>query len=345
MAFRRRHPRLLPNVIDEPSVFDYRPQHQSTCGLNFNEPAGDGSIFGPSWWRSDAFVTGYSRGKLYRTKLVNTASGYVGQNQLLASLTMLPADACVAPGRSLVIAAHSGGPDWGSGPSGTGKLFKVTRLASEAPAPSLVWAAGPQEVRIAFDRPVDSYNLKGLAARAAIEGGEFVAAGDRLETFRPGYAAVEHQQSAPRFAVDIEGIQLTADRRTLILSTAPHFAAVNYAIALRDVRPSPGAAAIAHELPQLPDMDLQYDLNGVEATWEPQVGEKSNGWLPHVDLDVSRAFTTSSAWHDEFWQQLEQTGHSAIAYRAEPAIDASASRANWLDHRLPIARRGSHAHF
>src|SRR2546428_1506468 len=37
-GFPPRHPKHLPNVIDEPSVFDYAPQHQSTCGLCFNEP-------------------------------------------------------------------------------------------------------------------------------------------------------------------------------------------------------------------------------------------------------------------------------------------------------------------
>ena len=37
-GFPARHPKYLPNVIDEPSTFDYSPQHQSTCGLNFNEP-------------------------------------------------------------------------------------------------------------------------------------------------------------------------------------------------------------------------------------------------------------------------------------------------------------------
>jgi putative heme-binding domain-containing protein len=307
-GFPPRHPRYLPNVIDEPSVFDYRPQHQSTCGLNFNEPAHDGSIFGPKWWRSDAFVTGYSRGKLYRTKLIKTASGYVAQNQLLATLTMLPTDACVAPGGSLVVAVHGGGPDWGSGPSGAGKLFKITRLGAETPVPALVWANGPQEVRITFDRPIDSYNLKGMASRVAIEGGDFVAAGDRLETVRPGYAAVEHQQNAPRFPVDIEGIQLASDGRTLILSTAPQFAALNYVVVMRDVQPSRAARAAEQEVPQLPDVDLQYGLTGVEAAWSPRSGEKSFGWLPHLDLDVSRAFTVASLPHDEFWRRLDQAG-------------------------------------
>src|SRR5206468_702916 len=63
-GFPPRHPKYLPEVIDEPSVFDYAPQHQSTCGLHFNEPAKPGgSTFGPDWWRGDALVAGESRGK------------------------------------------------------------------------------------------------------------------------------------------------------------------------------------------------------------------------------------------------------------------------------------------
>ena len=67
-GFPARHPTYVPNVIDEPSTFDYAPQHQSTCGFNFNEPVrADGPTFGPAAWAGDAIVTGYSRGKLYRT--------------------------------------------------------------------------------------------------------------------------------------------------------------------------------------------------------------------------------------------------------------------------------------
>src|SRR5690606_34520929 len=173
-GFPPRHQRHLPNVIDEPSIFDYRPQHQCATGLNFNEPATDGTIFGPEWWQSDALVTGYSRGKLYRTKLAQTSAGYVGQNQIIGATNMLPADACVAPARSLVIAVHSGGRDWGSGPSGEGKLYKVTyEDRDDAPIPSLIWAESPREARIAFDRPIDPAMLKDLAKRISIDGGEF----------------------------------------------------------------------------------------------------------------------------------------------------------------------------
>ena len=60
-------------MIDEPSTFDYGPQHQSTCGLSFNEPVkAGGPTFGPAAWAGDAIVTGDSRGKLYRTQLVKT---------------------------------------------------------------------------------------------------------------------------------------------------------------------------------------------------------------------------------------------------------------------------------
>src|SRR5690606_911558 len=121
-GFPARHPRFLPNVIDEPSVFDYRPQHQSTCGLNFNEPVNGGPTFGPDFWKEDVIVSGYSRAKLYRTKLVKTDAGYVAQNQMFACLNMLTADACVSPEGALVVAAHTGLPDWGTGAKGQGKL-------------------------------------------------------------------------------------------------------------------------------------------------------------------------------------------------------------------------------
>jgi glucose/arabinose dehydrogenase len=94
-GFPPRHPRYLPDVIDEPSTFDYAPQHQSTCGLQFNEPVNGGLTFGPASWRGDAFVTGYSRGKIWRTKLVKTASGYVAQNNLFATLTNMTVDVCL----------------------------------------------------------------------------------------------------------------------------------------------------------------------------------------------------------------------------------------------------------
>ncbi len=38
-GFPPRHPKWLPHVIAEPSVWDYAPQHQSVCGFRFNGPS------------------------------------------------------------------------------------------------------------------------------------------------------------------------------------------------------------------------------------------------------------------------------------------------------------------
>src|SRR5207302_8762054 len=129
-----------PGVIDEPSVFDYKPQHQSTCGLTFDELVGGRPTFGPAWWAGDAIVCGYSRGKLFRTKLVKTPSGYVAQTALLAVLNRLAVDSCVSPDGALVVATHSGQPDWGTGPDGPGTLYKIAYADRDHPQPVVAWA-------------------------------------------------------------------------------------------------------------------------------------------------------------------------------------------------------------
>jgi putative heme-binding domain-containing protein len=334
-GFPPRHPRHLPGVIDEPSVFDYAPQHQSTCGLQFNEPVNGGPVFGPPAWRSDALVCGYSRGKLYRTQLVKTEAGYVARTQLLAALNMLACDACVSPRGDLVIAVHGGGPDWGNGPLGKGKLYQVSYTGKDLPQPVLAWAHGPREVRVAFDRPVDPEHFKGLAARAAIEHGRYVAAADRFEHLRPGYQVVQDQLEAPRYPLPVLGVQLTPDRRTLLLTTAPHPRAVPYALTLpglgRPARPA------AKELRQVPETDLAYDLAGAEAVWQGKGSGAWSGWLPHLDLAVARAFTAGSATHDDLWARLGQPGTLSLKARLDlwhmlrPAVQPGSK----LDHEPP----------
>ena len=199
-GFPPRHPDYLPNVVDEPSVFDYKPQHQSTCGINFNIPHKDGTVFGPTWWANDALVCGYSRGKIYRTKLVKTSVGYVAQNDIIASVASLTVDACVSPKGDMVVSTHSGPPDWGFGPQAQGKLYKIIYTHRELPQPVAVWAARADQVKIAFDRPVAREYLANLSDKVVIEYGEYVEAGDRFEVYRPGYKAVERQMGFPREA-------------------------------------------------------------------------------------------------------------------------------------------------
>lgn len=305
-GFPPRHPKHLPNVVDEPSTFDYGPQHQSTCGLTFNEPVNGGSAFGPESWRGDAFVAGYSRGKLYRTKLIKTSSGYVAQNQLLACLNMLTADVCVSPKGDLVVAAHSGMPDWGSGPTGKGKLYRIAYKEPSTPQPVLTWAAGAREVRVAFSRPLAPNQLTNIARQARIEYGKHVRAADRFETLRPGYAVVMQQMAAPRFELPILSVNVTPDRRTVILTTAPHPEAAHYALTL------PGVSAV-NGLPQHPQIDLDYDLCGVQAEWRSADGKEIwSGWLPHLDLAICRTLTGDCPEHVPLWRGLNRPGRLTL---------------------------------
>jgi putative heme-binding domain-containing protein len=336
-GFPPRHPKHLPGVIDEPSTFDYSPQHQSTCGLAFNEPVNGGPIFGPACWDGDALIAGYSRGKLFRTKLVRTAAGYVAQSNLLASLNMLAVDACISPVGDLVVAVHSGQPDWGSGPKGKGKLYKITYADRKAPQLVLAWAAGPREVRIAFDKPLDPAHLQDLVKQVRIEYGKYVRPGDRFESLRPGYAVVKMQLNAPRYQLPVLGAQVTSDRRTLILSTGPHPEAVSFAITLPGLG-RPGEPKAAKELPQVPQIDLGYDLSGVAATWRPDNQTTAwSGWLPHLDLSVARALTQPSAEHARLWTAVSQPGQLTLNCKLDvwqmlhPAVQPGST----LDYTLP----------
>jgi putative heme-binding domain-containing protein len=335
-GFPPRHPRHLPGVIDEPSVFDYGPQHQSTCGLAFNEPVHGGPTFGPARWSGDALVTGESRGKLFRTKLARTPHGYVAKNELLACLTMLTVDGCISPKGDLVVATHSGPPDWGTGPAGRGQLWKLFFTDPTQPQPVAAWAAGPHEVRVAFDRPLDPAQLQGLTKSIRIEYGKNVRAGDRFESLRPGYAVVPVQLAAPRRELAVRSVQMSADRRTLVLATAAQPDAVSHAVTLPGMgRPEkPAAGAVA----QHPVIDLGYDLCGATATWEAKQGGSAwSGWLPHLDLDVARAFTAGSAEHDALWPLLRRPGRLTLRTQLDlgqmlrPAVQPGST----LDHTWP----------
>lgn len=323
-GFPPRHPKFLPNVIDEPSVFDYGPQHQSTCGLHFDEPIGGGiKIFGPDWWQGDAIITGESRGKLWRTALVKTPSGYVAQNNLIACLPMLTIDATPTPQGDLLVCCHSGKPDWGSGPEGKGKLFRISYVANEAPQPVFAYASSPSEITVAFDRPLDPEQFKNLAAQSSISMGKYVTAGNRFESFHPGYAQVEYQLAQPRFRLPVLSAGITADRSAIVLETTPRTAAVNYSVTL-PYAPRPDEPA--HDT-EFHDIDVLSDLAGVEAQWRNARGKVEwSGWIPHLDLSVARAFTAASPEHRQLFDLLKRRGTLTLKtqfdlwYMLHPAI-------------------------
>lgn len=319
-GFPPRHPSHLPHVFDEPSLFDYRPQHQSTCGLAFNLPMNElGPVFGPSNWRGDAFVCGQSRGKLYRNKLVRDEQGrYLTENQLIGCLGMLSVDCCLSPRGDLLVACHSGGPDWGSGPSGKGKIFQIRYDETGSAIPIAAWSSGPQEVRVEMDRPISVLELKELASKASIEFGEFVAAGDRFESIRPGYAVTKIQQSVIRESLPIYSAAVTADQRTLVFQTGRYSQPVSYALRLPGLgRERPTAPWITQESA----VDLAFSLQGVQATWRSTTDRNLSwmGRLPVLDLEAAKALTANGLSVSKLWNLIEGPGTLVLATQLNPS--------------------------
>ena len=292
-GFPPRHPEHLPDVIDEPSVWDYGPQHQSTCGFRFNTPIEGRRRFGPKFWEDDAIVTGESRGKLWRTKLAKTAAGYVATNQLIASMDLLVVDCTISPEGDLVICCHTGQPDWGNGPAGKGRLFKISHTEPESPLPVAAWADSETTTVIAFDHALDAKKWAASFDGIEIETGHYVQAADRLERMRPQYAVVGYQQANARKQVPTHTARLSEDGRQLRITSAVRTEGFNYAVAV------PGLCDVAH------------DLSGLAAEWRGANGDWS-GWLPHPDFIAAKSFTEASSTHDELWKKAATTGELTL---------------------------------
>lgn len=269
-GFPPRHETWLPELQSERPVVEFGPQHQSACGLVFNEPhaptkptkedvavrpvsPGRG-LFGSKSWEGNAFVTGQSRGKIFRVPLLKTPGGYVGTAQTIARLSMLTVDLAISPSGALYVACHSGPPDWGTGPRGEGRIFRISYEDSPAPLPLVASPASPTELRILFDKPLHADAARSIVGSTArIEFGEYVSAGDRFEVLKPPYAVVKQQDATPRGRLSIHAAHLDDDARTLVLKTDPHPLAVRYAVTLPGIK---GVGQAGHGR----TIDLDYDL-------------------------------------------------------------------------------------
>ncbi len=288
-GFPPRHEKWLPDLISEPPVVAFGPQHQSACGLVFNDPRlktenwrlNTGiplpafpaqGLFGPKWWEGDAFVAGESRGKIWRVRLVKTPHGYVGKSYTIARLDLLTLDLAISPKGDLYVCCHSGPPDWGTGPQGEGKIFKLSYTDPKAPQPVAVWPASPTEVRIAFDRPLDPSVTNAVRGDAAkIEFGEYVSAGDRFEVLKPPYAVVEQQDATPKGKLAIRSAYFGNDPRTLRLTTDRHPFEVNYTLTIPTQSASNSVAQLTY--------DLEYDFHGARVSFFTDLAKTKLGEL------------------------------------------------------------------
>lgn len=340
-GFPPRHSRFLPSVIDEPSVYDYTPQHQSTCGFVFNEPVSDGGpVFGPSWWRGNALVCGYSRGKLFRTELVKSSGEYVARNHVIAVFDTMPVDCCVAPDGSLIVATHSGFPDWGSGPEGTGRLYKIRYEHPEMPQPIRAVAQTQTSITIEFDRALDPALASRMAPGATIEARPSARAGDQYESLRPGYAVVAAQLTEPRQRWVAPVKNSSRDPNALVIETTPLLDAIGYIITLpwpdRGTRGTQDSKPVA----QRPEVGVDLALSSVVAAFYPeQPGNVAAAFLtmPHADLEVARALTVGTSAGERFWPLMETTGTLALwgSLRLDHLLRPAVQLGSKIDDNLP----------
>ena len=259
---------------------------------------------------------------------------------------MLAADACVSPRGDLVVAVHSGVPDWGSGPKGKGKLYKISNTATATCRSRC--SPGPRRRRRCASRST------GRSIRPSLRD----LAGEDLDRVRPSVQPGRSVRVAasglrgrwggrwrtPRFELPILSAQVSADRRTLsLLLTTPH----PEAVLIRHHAPGDEVGRLIAwpgrgELPQVADVDLGYDLSGVEATWRPEAGGGGwSGWLPHLDLAVARAFTAGSADHDRLWEAIKRPGRLTLKTKLDlwqmlrPAVQPGSTTGY-----TPAGRRG-----
>ena len=303
-GFPFRHPKYAPDLVDEPSVVGFSPQHQSACGFRFNDQRANRKPFGPKHWNDNAIVTGFSRGKLWRVPLAKTRAGYVGKQIQFAAFESLLTDVAISPTGELLLTGHSGSPDWGAGPAANGHLYKVT-FDRSAPQPVTAWSAGPLEVKVAFDRPVALNELE----TPEIEMGRYVWEGDQYEWIYPGYEVVKAAKRAVCRQLEVSARKISDDGRTVTFTTLPQAWRSRYRITLPGV-----VAADSGQTSNGSTIELSFDMGGAHAQWSVQ-GETSaswSGWLPHLDTNVVQTMTAGSADHKRLLQQLQKPGRLAM---------------------------------
>jgi putative heme-binding domain-containing protein len=180
---------------------------------------------------------------------------------------------------------------------GRGVLFgedpsrRDTPGSSAAPRGVVAWPAGPLEVRVAFDGPLDPAVAAGLA-------------GQSIAFEEPGPPGAEPVRGSLRIAA----ARPADGGRTLVLATDPHSRQAAYTLTLPGVR-APGQAGPG------PGQRLSYTLNGVEAAWgeDRDDAEPSwTGWWPQLDPEAVRARTAGSVEHERGLALLGRPGRLAL---------------------------------
>ena len=156
---------------------------------------------------------------------------------------------------------------------------------------------------------------------------------------RPGYQVVRDQMAMPRRWVNVLGLTLSEDRRTMGLRVARESEPVGYAISI----PLPEAWKQKGGIAQHPQIDLHATLNGVAATTSSGDGNTKQTILPHASLAASELLTVGSSEHEAFLKAaklpnatLSLRGNCDASNPFVPAVQPG-SKLDWDVTKDPIA--------
>ena len=180
-------------------------------------------------------------------------------------------------------------------PSGEDRPAAASPASRAAPHATAAWAAGPMEVRVAFDGSIDP-----VVARALV--GRSIPFGEQAKN-----------AAGPRLSTTLGRIRIAAARlddggRTLVLTTDPHPRQATYVLTV------PVDDATGRSAPQ-GGVPLAYDLGGSEVSWT-DVRERSksawSGWWPQVDPSSVRALARGSVEHERCLERLVRPGRLTV---------------------------------
>jgi putative heme-binding domain-containing protein len=176
------------------------------------------------------------------------------------------------------------------------------------PHPILAWPAGPFEVRVSFDQPLDPAVTKSVVGRLIpFEEAISVVAQAKARSKQPRPSRVA-PALAKRGALRVAAARLDDDARTLVLVTDPHPRVATYSLHLTGIRsagqPEPGES-----------IDLLYGLGGVGVAWLGNRSEKAPSWSgcwPDLDPGIVRQLTVGSLAHERALALMGQPGRLTL---------------------------------
>jgi putative heme-binding domain-containing protein len=185
--------------------------------------------------------------------------------------------------------------------------FVVGFAAEAEPRAVVAWPAGPLDVKIAFDRPIDAKSVESLVDQT-IEYRADPATIDRSNPIAGGSNSKIDSSVDRRGKLRIAAARVDDDGMMLVLATDPHPREALYTAKLTGIRP-----AGVNSMPV--GVDLAYDLSGVDAAWDDGTEDAKpawNAWWPHCDPAVVKAHTTGSIEHKKTLEYLNRNGRLTL---------------------------------